>query len=110
MKQIESILAKVPEIVKDSNKPDVKPEPKCSSNDYSKAVDVDTKFMEQLAEKYCSGKEDKATLTAKDIDSEAYEDYSFDFDYTKGEDCKTECTEAYSKGIAKCMFPPSLAL
>lgn len=103
MEQINSVLASVPKLVEDSNKA-AKPNVTCSSDDYTKAVNVDIVFMQSLANKFCNGTSDSATLTNKDLGSTAYDGYSFQFDYTAWDDCTANCTEAYKAAISACMF------
>ncbi|KAL4802222.1 hypothetical protein BDV18DRAFT_164050 [Aspergillus unguis] len=75
----------------------------CASRDYSKALGIDTSFMNKLASKFCEGdkKERSQDLTAKDIDSSAYEGYSFNFEMNPG-DCSTDCAAAVKSTFSRC--------
>ncbi|KAL4805616.1 hypothetical protein BDV18DRAFT_165833 [Aspergillus unguis] len=83
-----------------------KPEVTCATKDYSKAIEVDSSFLDKLADKFCSdnddGKERSKDLTAKDVSSSAYERYKFHFDYKPGKDCKTDCKAAFKSMTGTC--------
>lgn len=90
---------------------DIKPDVTCASKDYSDALSVDATFLNQLADKFCSGDTNKKRsqdLTAKDVSSSAYADYKFHFELDPGKDCEMDCKAAFKSMTSTCtIFSPS---
>lgn len=90
----------------EGDKPQDPKEIKCFSTDYSKAVDVDITFMQQIADKFCGGdmsKKRSQDLTNKDVSSSAYDKYQFHLEFDPGKSCKTDCKATFKSMISKCM-------
>lgn len=89
----------------DEEEEDVKPDVTCASKDYSDALSVDASFLNQLADKFCSGdtsKKRSQDLTAKDVSSSAYADYKFHFELDPGKECKMDCKAAFKSMTSTC--------
>jgi hypothetical protein len=106
----EKIMVELAQYLKDhegeGDKPNEPKEIKCSSTDYSKAVNVDISFMQQIADKFCGGDMSKKLsqdLTNKDVSSSAYDNYKFHLEFDPGKSCKTDCKATFKSMIAKCM-------
>ncbi|OKP14964.1 hypothetical protein PENSUB_4309 [Penicillium subrubescens] len=105
----EKIMAELSKYLKDhegeGDKPKEPKEVKCSSTEYSKAVDVDISFMQKIADKFCDGdmsKKRSQDLTNKDVSSSAYDKYKFHLEFDPGKNCKTDCKATFKSIIGKC--------
>ncbi|GLI81212.1 hypothetical protein PoHVEF18_009585 [Penicillium ochrochloron] len=105
----EKIMAELSKYLKDhegeGDQPKEPKEVKCSSTEYSKAVDVDISFMQKIADKFCDGdmsKKRSQDLTNKDVSSSAYDKYKFHLEFDPGKNCKTDCKATFKSIIGKC--------
>jgi hypothetical protein len=106
----EKIMAELSKYLKDhegeGDQPKEPKEVKCSSTEYSKAVDVDISFMQKIADKFCDGdmsKKRSQDLTNRDVSSSAYDKYKFHLEFDPGKNCKTDCKATFKSIIGKCM-------
>ncbi|KAL2013281.1 hypothetical protein VTN00DRAFT_806 [Thermoascus crustaceus] len=88
------------------------PSASCLPNDnpLKDASGIDTSFVQKLAVSFCKvldpTRKDSADLTNKDLarQSNAYEGYTFHFDYSPGKgECEMDCAAAYKALVTKCM-------
>ncbi|PGG99511.1 hypothetical protein AJ79_08513 [Helicocarpus griseus UAMH5409] len=78
----------------------------CSSKKYEDAIPLDVSFVERLAAAFCKGdlsKGKKAEMSSKDVDSTAYDEYKFTFEYRPGNLCFEGCEESFKQMAVKCM-------
>jgi hypothetical protein len=89
---------------------DDKPTVSCPTGDYDTSINVDKAFVNKMADKFCTNdfdtkKEHSFTLANKDISSEAYKKYQFDFWYSPGstqDDTCLTCSNAIKAMTGKC--------